>query len=185
MPTTKTARTRQRLLAAALELFAEQGFEDTTVTQIAARAGVSDMTFFRYFPTKQSVLVDDPYDELIGTAVAQQPRDLPPLTRAVRGIRSAWHSLPPPESAEVRDRMRIVAVSPSLRSSMRRNSEETERVIAEALTDADAIAARVAAAAAVAALNAALLEWSLGDDGDLGPLIDLALDVLESGHAPT
>ncbi|MBX3100435.1 MAG: TetR family transcriptional regulator [Salinibacterium sp.] len=174
---TKTELTRARLLATALELFAEQGYEQTTVAQIAARASVSEMTFFRYFPAKEDLLLDDPYDPLMVAAVAQQPRDLPPLTRAVRGIRAAWHSLPVPDSADVRNRVRIIANTPSLRASMWRNAAETEQVIAQAL--GDGLASRVAAAAAIAALNTALLEWGLGS-GDLGELIDEALDVLEA-----
>ena len=182
MPPTKIELTRASLLSAALELFSENGFEATTVAKIAERAGTSEMTFFRYFPSKESVLVDDPYDPLIGAAVGAQPRDLDPLSRTVRGIRAAWHSLPVPSSDEVRDRMRIVANSPTLRASMRRNSEATEAVIVAALAGADRLAARVAAAAAIAALNTALLSWAESDDPNLGATIDAALDTLEAHH---
>jgi AcrR family transcriptional regulator len=178
MPT-KTERTRARLLEAALELFADQGYEATSVAQIAARAEVSEMTFFRYFPSKESVLVDDPYDPLIAAAVGQQPRNLAPLLRVVRGIRSAWHAVPPPESREVRDRLRIAANSPALRSTMIRNTAQTEAAIVSALDDVDPFVARVAASAALAALTTALLEWSLAEDGELGAAIDAALDVVE------
>lgn len=179
MITSKTLTTRERLTTAALALFRENGYESTTVSQIAQNAGVSEMTFFRYFPTKESVLVDDPYDPVIGAAVAAQPLDLDPLTRVIRGIRAAWRGLPEPSSSEVRDRLRIVATSPGLRASMWRNSEATERVIVAALPGADTLSARVAAAAAMAALNTALLGWAAGDDTDLGQTIDAALDVLE------
>ena len=50
------ARSREAILDAALELFAEQGYDDTTTEQVAERAGVSPRTFFRYFPTKESVV---------------------------------------------------------------------------------------------------------------------------------
>ena len=66
-------RTRERLLTAALELFAERGYDATTAGEIAARAGVTEMTFFRHFPSKASLLVDDPYDPLIGAAIHRQP----------------------------------------------------------------------------------------------------------------
>ena len=64
-PPTKTARTRAALMAAAFELFARQGYEQTTVAQIAEAAGVTEMTFYRHFGSKDQLLVDDPYDPLI------------------------------------------------------------------------------------------------------------------------
>jgi AcrR family transcriptional regulator len=176
---TNTEQTRERLLTAALELFAERGYDATTIAGVAARAGVSEMTFFRYFPSKESLLLDDPYDPVIAAAVAAQPAELDPIARVVRGIRSAWHALPFPDTREVRERVRIVAQTPALRASVWRNTAETERVVAEAL-GGDSVTARVAAAAVLAALNTALLEWSLSSEGELGPIIDAALDILEA-----
>lgn len=175
----KTERTRARLLESALELFADRGYESTSVAQIAERAGVSEMTFFRYFPSKESVLLDDPYDPLIAAAVGEQSRELDPLTRVARGIRAAWHGMPITESAEVRERMRIAAHSPSLRGVMLRNTAQTEAAIVGALGDVDPVVARVAASAAMASITTALLEWSLADTGELGEALDAALDVLE------
>ncbi|MGV8895068.1 MAG: TetR family transcriptional regulator [Rhodoglobus sp.] len=175
----KKERTRERLTVAAFELFAEQGYESTTVAQIAERAGVSEMTFFRYFPAKENVLIDDPYDPLIAAAVSEQSSNCDPLTRVVRGIRQAWHGLPITDTREVRERLRIAATSPALRASMLRNNALTEDAIVAALTDVDATTARIAAVAALGALTAALLEWSTTDDGELGAAIDSALDVLE------
>ena len=61
-----------------------------TVDQIAKAVGVSHMTFFRNFPTKESVVFDDPYDPVIAETVAAQPGDLPVLERVRRGILEAW-----------------------------------------------------------------------------------------------
>ena len=55
-------RTRNELLGRALDLFEVKGYEQTSAAEIAAAAGVSEMTFFRHFPTKDRVLLDDPYD---------------------------------------------------------------------------------------------------------------------------
>ena len=52
MVTSRTLRTRERILAVALDLFERQGYRATTVAQIADAAGVTSMTFFRHFPTK-------------------------------------------------------------------------------------------------------------------------------------
>ncbi|MFI7068419.1 TetR/AcrR family transcriptional regulator [Kribbella sp. NPDC050124] len=177
----RAERTRERLLTAALELFAERGYDGTSAGEIAARAGVTEMTFFRHFPSKASLLVDDPYDPLIGAAIGQQPAELDPITRAAKGVRAAWQELPPPAVEEVRVRLRIVARTPALRASMISGTAATEAVIVDALTAGgtprrDAV---IAAGAALGALNTALLDWSLTDSADLGEAINAALDVLE------
>ncbi len=181
----RAERTRERLLAAAMELFAEHGYDGTSAAGIAARAGVTEMTFFRHFPSKASLLVDDPYDPLIGAAIRRQPSGPDPIGRAARGVRSAWRELPQPSVEEVRVRLRIVAQTPALRSTMAAGTAATEIVIADALTSdgADRRDARIAAAAVMAALNTALLDWSLTDGEDLGQAIEAALDVLEDRRA--
>ena len=183
MPPTNTRReaTRARLLEVALDLFARQGYDATTAAEIAAAAGVTEMTFFRHFPTKSALVVDDPYDPLMAAAVARQPTDLPPLVRLARGVRQAWREVPPPAAEQVRLRLRIVASSPSLRGAMWHGTAESERVLAEQLVadgTGDA-AARIAASATLGALMTALLVWSESDDPDLSPAITTALDVLE------
>ena len=85
----RTRRTRVRLLAAGLDLFARQGYDATTVAQIAGAAGVTEMTFYRHFGSKDRLLLDDPYDPLMAGAIGHQPTGLPPLSRAVRGVRAA------------------------------------------------------------------------------------------------
>lgn len=177
----KRQRTRARLVAAALDLFEQHGYDDTTVAQIAAAAGVTEMTFFRHFRTKDHVLLDDPYDPLIAAAVGRQARHLPPLARAVRGIRDAWNDIPPPAEDEVRRRIRIAAQSPTLRSGMTRNNARTEQLVADQLIadGTDPLRARVAAAAVLAGLTAALLEWSRHDDTPLSDAIAAALRTLE------
>jgi AcrR family transcriptional regulator len=57
----KSERTRARLQQVAVDMFAERGFDGVTVAEIAEAAGVTQMTFFRYFLTKEQVLLDDPY----------------------------------------------------------------------------------------------------------------------------
>ena len=166
-----------------MELFEERGYDATTAAAIAARADVTEMTFFRHFPSKDAVLVDDPYDPLIADAVAHQPVDVAPLAAVIAGVREAWASVPSPAAADVRDRLRIVSRTPSLQGALARNSTGTADAIAEALRSRGTpiAEARVAAAAAIGALNAALLEWAEGDDADLGTAIHTALRVLEGG----
>ena len=180
-PDGRRARTRARLQQCALELFEQQGYEQTTVAQIAAAAGVTEMTFFRHYATKDRLVVDDPYDPVIAEAVAAQPPALPALARAVAGLRTAWARLPEPESRTVRRRVRIAAVTPSLRAAISANNAATEQILIDQLVadGADRHAATVAAAATLAGITAALLEWSRRDDITLGDAVTAALDTLD------
>ncbi|MGW5192794.1 TetR/AcrR family transcriptional regulator [Kribbella sp. NPDC004138] len=180
----RAERTRERLLTAALELFTERGYDATSVGDIAARAGVTEMTCFRHFPSKASLLVDDPYDPLIGAFIRGEPTSLDPITRAARGVRAAWRQVPPPSIAEVRIRLRIVARTPALRASIASGTAATEAVIASALADGATARteAMIAASAVMGALNTALLEWSMTDNDDLGQAIENALNILEDRH---
>ncbi len=178
-PLSKAERTRLRIFDVAMRLFEADGYDAVTVARIAEAADVSEMTFFRHFATKDALLLDDPYDPLIAAGIAAQPRALPPMRRAIDGVRSSWSELPVAASELVRRRLRL-ADSPSLRGAIARNSAETERVIAAQLV-ADGTTTRdaaVAAAAVVAALMAALLNWAASDDDSLSDAIGAALDVL-------
>lgn len=178
----KREQTRSRLTACALDLFERQGFEATTVAQIAAAANVAPMTFFRYFRTKESVLLDDPYDPIIVASVAAQPRKLPPLLQVTRGLRHAWAQLPEPDGDTIRRRVRIVARTPILRGAESGNTAQSEGLIAEALAVAGVapLEARAAAAAAMAAMTAALFEWAVQDELTLAEVVHKVLDVLEA-----
>ena len=183
-PSKKTERTRARLMVTAFELFARQGYEQTTVAQIAAAAGVTEMTFYRHFGSKVQLLVDDPYDPLIAAAISEQPVELPPLVRTVRGIRLAWRRLPITDEEPVRERVAIVAATPSLLPMLRASTAETEKAISEQLVvdGAGPTEAAVAAAAAMAALMTGLTRWATTDGGALGAAVERSLDVLETGN---
>jgi AcrR family transcriptional regulator len=181
-------RTRIELLERALHLFEVQGYEQTSAAEVAAAAGVTEMTFFRHFPSKDRVLLDDPYDAELVAAVAARPLDEPPLARTVNGLRSAWASVPEPAVDVVRRRARVVAHTPALRSAVARNNQRTEDAVTEQLvTDGcDRLEARVAVSAVLAALTSALLWWAAEDQADLSKAIDRALAVLDPtvGRAP-
>ena len=72
----KKAKTRASLREHALRLFRDQGYTATTVEQIAAAAEVSPSTFFRYFPTKEDLVLQDDMDTRLIEALEQQPPDL-------------------------------------------------------------------------------------------------------------
>ena len=179
----KRERTLAALVEAGLDLFERQGYEATTVAEIARAAGVTEMTFFRYFPAKEHLLLDDPYDPVMTAAIAEQPRGLAPFTRAARGIRSAWRALPEPEAPVIRRRVRVAARTPALRGAVWRSTGNTEQAIIEQLVADGATpeVARVAAASVLAALVAGLFTWADGEHMTLADAIEQALDVIEVG----
>ena len=176
----KRERTLIALVEAGLDLFERQGYEQTTVAEIARAAGVTEMTFFRHFPAKENLLLDDPYDPVLIASIADQPLELPPFVRAARGIRSAWRELPEPETPVIRRRVRIAARTPSLRGATWRSTGNTEDAIVEQLVadGASPDVARVAAASVLAALVAGLFMWADDEHGSLADAIERALDVI-------
>jgi len=182
LPVGKSASTRARLRREALRLFADCGYDETTIADIAAAAGVTQMTFFRHFPAKELVVADDPYDPAIAHAVAVQAADLPVVERVRRGLLAAWEQLEDADDAEFRLQLRIGAGHRGLRARMRENNARTEAAIAAVLTEegVPAFEAVVAAAAVIGALTAALLEWANDPDaGPMGDAVTAALALLE------
>lgn len=182
-PSTRTTRTRSRLQEAALRLFAARGYDATTVEDIAREAGVSHMTFFRHFPTKDAVVLDDGFDPAIAAAVAATDAGLPPLRRTCAGLRAALSDLSLPDEQEVRTRVRVASSHPALRAGMWANTEATQEAVTEVLVadGADPFEARVAAAATLAALTVAVQEWCVDGDGTLAGRLGAALDVVDPG----
>ncbi|MFC9918349.1 TetR/AcrR family transcriptional regulator [Agromyces binzhouensis] len=179
-PTPRRLRTRQRLIDHGLDLIERQGYDQTSAAEIARAAGVTEMTFFRHFATKEQLVLEDPYDPFLAEGIGDQPRELPPLHRAARGIRSAWRMLPEPEQPEIRRRVRIAARTPALRGAMWRSTGNTEQAIAARLEadGASAFEARAAASAVIAALVTGLYAWADGEVDTLGAAIERALDVV-------
>jgi len=180
-PTPRALRTRAKILDVALDLFERQGYDATTVAQVASGAGITQMTFFRHFPTKDAVLVGDPYDPLIAEAVGAQPRDLPPLERVRRGMLAALGDVTPTEDATAHRRVALVAANPRLRAAVSAATAATESAIAERLVAAgvDRFDATVAAAACLGACTAALLSRT-GPTPSLAETVTRALEVLDA-----
>lgn len=176
------AQTAERLRARAIELFSAKGFDATTVEEIARAAGVSHMTFFRHFPTKEEVVLDDPHDPAIGRAVAATDPGLPLAERTVRGLLAAWSEVG--EDPTARLRMRVASGHPRIWAQAWQNNLRTEAIIAEALgaTGADAFEARVTAGAVLGGLTSALVDWGAADtDEPLEERVARALAVLAPG----
>jgi AcrR family transcriptional regulator len=181
--TSRKDLTRARLQAAALGLFEERGYRNVTVEDIATAAGVSHMTFFRHFPTKERALMDDPFDPVIAEAVASQPANLPEIERVARGMLSLAPLLDDGFTETARRGIAIVAKEPALSGEMAANMAATEAAIVEAAArPGREREMRVAAAACLAAIGSAILDWAVAPEGrSLGALVAEAIAVVVPG----
>ena len=112
----KKAKTRAAIREHAMRLFDEQGYAATTVDQIAEAAEISQSTFFRYFPTKEDVVVTDDYDEPILDAMRAQPPEMHPAEAMRRAFREVFDAVTPAEWEAEQRRQRLFHVVPELRA---------------------------------------------------------------------
>jgi TetR/AcrR family transcriptional regulator, regulator of mycofactocin system len=183
-----TSRRELRLIA--LRLFAQRGFDATTIEQIAAEAGVSERTFFRYFLTKASVLWNEFETEVenIRAALASVPDDVP-LMDAIHGVVVAANHYHADDVPELRLRMQLIASEPALSSSADEHYAAWEQAISEFAgrrlsRPADSLYPLTIGRATLAACRAAYDRWSACADNDLTVYLDAALTALGAGFAP-
>jgi AcrR family transcriptional regulator len=125
---------RGRLTQAAFALYGERGFEETTVAEIAARAGLTERTFFRYFADKREVLFAgaDALQELLIGTVAKAPESFAPLDAAAAGLQAAGAMIQ--EGGELaHQRQAIIASSAELRERELIKLASLAAALAEAL----------------------------------------------------
>lgn len=182
----KKAKTRAAIQQHALRLFAEQGFYETTVDQIAEAAEISPSTFFRYFATKEAVALSDEYDALLIDAMRAQPPGLTPITAMRAAIADVWGQLDPEDWNQERARHRLIFSVPELRAAMLDELARTIGLIAQVVAEreklpADDFAIRVLAGALVGALTSTT--WDLGTalDKEYFEIADHTLAMLEQG----
>ncbi|WP_278264498.1 mycofactocin system transcriptional regulator [Nocardia sp. AG03] len=182
--------TRRELEVIALCLFAEHGFDDVTVERIAAEAGVSERTFFRYFPSKAEVLWHQFDGEVqdLREAFAGVPDD-EPMMAAVRRIVVAANHYRAEDIPELRTRMRLVSAVPALSAGAGAHYDAWERAVGEFAarrlgTTANDLVPLAVGRTTLAAARAAYDAWIERGDADLTVYLDRALGALERGFAP-
>jgi len=170
---------RGRLEQAALSLFAERGFDDTTVAEIAARAGLTERTFFRYFADKREVLFwgAGALQELLVSAVASAPDSAPPI-QAVGAALVGAGTLLQDRRDGARQRQSVIAASSELHERELIKLASLASALAGALRErgCTAPAASLAAEAAIAVFKVAVERWvNEGNQQDLPELIRASL----------
>jgi AcrR family transcriptional regulator len=171
---------RERLVIAAVQLFSEQGYDETTVAEIARRAGVTPSTFHRHFPDKRDVLTagQETISRLLTEGIEAAPADASVLDAVAEGLGRAAGAYQPERSAII-----AAAVSTSVELQERAALKQvgTTAAIAAALLDRGfpGSLARLAAELGALALKEGFAEWVAGDTKqDLGVLMRAALDRL-------
>jgi AcrR family transcriptional regulator len=183
----KKAKTRDDIREAATELFATQGFDNTTIEEIAARCDVSPRTFFRYFASKEELLFvegEERCQELLAE-LAARPASETPLV-ALRASFLQLASVLESDREGLMKRKRIYAETPSLRTRHLERQQSWDQEIFEALRDRPGASKqavmdlRLVAGASMAALHAAADTW-LEEGGDLRVLVERAFDRISTG----
>lgn len=184
------AEARRRLQQAALELYRERGFDQTTTAEIAARAGVNERTFFRHFPDKRELLVagQETLSRLLAEGIAEAPADAGPLDAVAAGLERAAGAMGP-MNRELAPRLKAaVAASTELQERDALKSVSLAAAMTEALTARgvpDATAA-VAGELGVLAFKRGYAAWSESDRGTdeaLAPYVLTALTELRAASA--
>ena len=182
----KKAKTFAAIQQHALRLFRQQGYTATTVEQVAEAAEVSPSTVFRYFPTKEALVLTDQYDPLLIAAFAAQPPDLPPIQAFRRALWTVFAKLPAGEAAQQRERLALIRTLPELRAAMLDAFITTVQQIADLVAlrlgrPADDFAVLTFSGALLGVMFAVMLSATEGPDADFFTLIDSGLAYLEAG----
>jgi AcrR family transcriptional regulator len=187
----KKARTREALQEAAMDRFARQGFDGTTVEEIAEACEVSPRTFFRYFPTKEDVLFADAAErrERLLAVIAERPVDEPAFVALTAAMRTLTADYRDDRDALV-TRSHVVAASPHLQAYKAEHQHGWEEAVVDVLerrarAQHDDVARdelMLVAAVTTAALRVALDAWVADPSApDLGVLLDEALARVAAG----
>ena len=186
----KKARTRAAIREHALRLFRENGYQRTTVEKIAEAAEVSPSTFFRYFPTKEDLVLQDDMDTRMIAAFEQQPPELGPIAAVRAASRQMFASYSAADMDLLRETTRLTMTVPEIRARAMDEFARTITVVAEAVAkragrSPDDLAVRVMAGAIIGVIMSITMPWEGWSDRqtmeDTFGRIEQGLALLEAG----
>ncbi|WUJ78726.1 TetR/AcrR family transcriptional regulator [Streptomyces sp. NBC_00377] len=183
----KKIKTREAIRTATYALVGEQGYEATTIDQIAERAEVSPSTVFRYFPTKEDIVLTDEWDPILMRELQARPAD-EPWPETVRYVMLKALRMGLQDDLEVaRLRTRLMVQVPAVRSRMMESMSVTGRMFSLAVgertgLDPDSLEVRVYTMSLVGGLMQTSMYWAEhGHQDDFEDLLVRTLNVLEQG----
>jgi len=183
----KKLKTRRSIQQHALRLIHAQGYDATTVEQIAEAAEVSPSTFFRYFPTKEDTILTDEYDPLIARSLRAQPPDLSPVTAVRNTLHEIVGEMLADDRQRILDRARLLRSVSSLRSRQWDQMRETQDLMVGGLAErlgrsAADLELRSFVAAVLAVWETTVIAWVEDDGrGDLLVMLDQGITFLAAG----
>lgn len=181
----KKLKTKLAIQQNAIRLFHEQGYNETTVEQIAAETEISPSTFFRYFPTKEAVVLEDDYDPMMIEAFKRQPSGLSPI-QAFRNTVAELANVSDAEKTTLSERMQLVFTVPELWAASLNQIRQTILLVAQLAAERtgrsyDDFLVHSFAGAIIGTMVSLQSYVASGGKGDFMELMDRALAQLESG----
>ncbi|NLU66673.1 TetR family transcriptional regulator [Streptomyces sp. HNM0574] len=182
----KKIRTRRDIRTAAFRLFTEHGYEATSVDRIAEEAEVSPSTVFRYFPTKEDMVLLDDYDELLAGALLARPAAEPPVTALRHALLDVVAQALREDHEEAELRIRLAVEVPAVRARMTESTCVAGATLAHALAERtgrtpDDLTLRVLTGAVTGALTQAMFHWAAHpEQAPLLTTLERALTTLEA-----
>jgi AcrR family transcriptional regulator len=184
----KKARTRAARRQHALRLFREQGYAATTIEQIAAAADVSPATFFRYFPAKEDVVMQDDLDMFTLAALEAQPPELGPIAAFRAAATASLAAMSPDDIARMNESIQLSMTVPEIRAraldEFARTIEQMQGALARRVgRDPDDFEVRITTGAIMGVIMAVTMPWSHPGGGieEIFRQIDAGLAQLEAG----
>ena len=182
----KKDKTHAEVQKQALRLFREKGYGNTTVEQIAEAAEVSPSTFFRYFSTKEDVVMYNIIDPVVIESFKAQPVGLSPIQAIRVSIKSSYDGFTAEETADLQERTKLMLKVPELRAKMldklTQNLEILTKLTAERIgRSADDLAVRTFAGAVIGVIISVFFHDDENLNANLFKHIDVALTQLEAG----
>jgi mycofactocin system transcriptional regulator len=180
---------RREIEMIALRLFSDNGFDQTSLEEIAAVAGVNRRTLFRYFDSKSDILWNDFDQEIaaIRTAFTQVSDDVPTM-EAIRQVVVAVNRYSAADVPELRERMNLIVGVPALQASAGPHYDAWERAVSDFAARrlgqaADSLYPLAIGRATLATCRAAYDQWLVRADADLTDYLDRALAALAAGFS--
>ncbi|MFD8917337.1 TetR/AcrR family transcriptional regulator [Streptomyces sp. NPDC059569] len=183
----KKLRTRTAIRRAAFGLIAEQGYEATTIEQIAEASEVSPSTVFRYFPTKEDIVLTDDYDAVMASVLRSRPAGEPPLESIRFLLDQTLQSILATEYDEAIQRTKLMVEVPAVRARMTETMAESAKLLGDVLAERtgrapDDLELRLFIAAMLSVVREVTLYWGEhGNQDDLRVLVGHALDSVAEG----